>query len=173
MKPVEWINNCLTVGGFPALVNHLFDFSQHDIVINVSNQYSINNENQIIERFNRSYWFPMNECTADIGINSIYAACVILYRAEQRNLKVYLHCWAGINRSQTVKAAYYFMRTGKHFNSGNGKWINMLYANCSYGHLPEIKKMERLLLGLNEKLNSKLPCDGTLDQLKIDLNEKT
>jgi protein-tyrosine phosphatase len=163
----DWFQNRLVVGGFPYKVNSRFDADLYSVVINVSNQYSFNNENLIVERFNRSYWFPMNECKFDMGLNSIYAACVILYRCEKRNLNTYLHCWAGINRSRTVQAAYYLMRTGEQFQQENSRFVNALYANCTHGYLPSMKEMENFLKILNERLEADTLCDGTLDLCKL------
>lgn len=117
MKNIElnhdWFENRLIVGAFPYKQNTMFYADDYSVVINVSDEWYLDVEQMIRERYVRYYWFPMNECVADIGLNSIYGALTILRHCEEKNLSTYLHCHAGINRSHTVKCAYYYMRTGK------------------------------------------------------------
>lgn len=167
MKFKEWFENNLTVGGFPFKVNHNFNPSDYDIVINVSDEFYIDYENQINEVFVKNYWFPMNECKKDIGLNSIYAALVILHRAELRNLRVYLHCHAGCNRSRIVQAAYYFMRTNSHLEiDKNIGFINMMVASCARGYLPPKAEMERFLGKVASNINNMQ--GGILDLCKLE-----
>lgn len=154
-----WFENKLTVGAFPYTQNNLFEASDYDVVINVSDEWYIGVENQLLEAYCRVYWFPMNECSNDMGINSIYGAMHILKHAEERNLRVYLHCHAGINRSQTVRAAYYFMRTGEHLTMER----NALLFNAMYG---KIMPKEQIELFLN-RLNNQKMTGGKLDMLLL------
>jgi len=166
MKFKEWFEKNLIVGAFPYKQNAHFDTEGIDIVINVSDEWYPDVEMQLKEKFIATYWFPMNECKKDIGLNSIYGAMVILNRAEQRNLRVYLHCHAGINRSQTVRCAYYFMRTGQHFeiDRGNG-FINPLLASCGRGYLPPKAEMEQYLINIMKHLS--FMQGGILDDCKL------
>ncbi len=124
-------------------------------------------ENQMLERFKKVYWFPMNECKKDIGLNSIYASMVILNWAEQKNLSVYLHCHAGCNRSEIVRAAYYFMRTKKQLETERATgFLNMMLAACARGYLPPKAEMEQFLGVVAE--NIKNMQGGILDVCKVD-----
>jgi len=169
MKFEDWFNKRLTVGAFPFKVNEKFAPSEYDIVINVSDEYYADIDMIIRENFKLSYWFPMNECRKDIGLNSIYAAMVIMFAAEKKNRSVYLHCHAGVNRSHTVRAAYYYMRTGKHVEStASIGFINKLVANCTRGYLPPKAEMEAFLLSIQRFLDAEGMQGGTLDNCKID-----
>lgn len=109
------------------------------------------------------FWFPMDEVSGDIGLNSIFGALQILWIAEQEKARVILHCHAGANRSPTVMEAYYFMRTKKHLirelTEDKKESIlkmfpdtdlsifknNRLLNNIEAGHLPSKNKMESFL----------------------------
>lgn len=133
-----------------------FDFNKYDYMINVSDQY-------VPYRPNLAFWFPMNECKRDIGLNSIYGALTILRRAYEQNRTVYLHCHAGINRSQTVRCALYYMMTGQHFKNEYHFYTNVLIRNCQYGNLPNIIEMEKFLSMMRD--NPWESC--SLDKLKL------
>lgn len=139
MKFKEWFDNKLIVNRFPTPKE--CETMSADIIINVSDEYIEGCYESAVNSGKRYYWFPMGECVSDMGINSIYAALQILYKAEENNKKVYLHCHAGVNRSPTVADCYHFMRTGNH---SEGK-RNRLIENVNYGHLPAIKLMEEFL----------------------------
>ena len=141
----EWFSKKLIVGGFPYKVNSNFSNEGIDVVINVSDEWYIDIENQLQETFIKTYWFPMNECKRDIGLNSIYGAMCILKRAEDRNLTVYLHCHARVNRSRIVQAAYYFMRAGHQLEMDRNGFQNMMLAACGRGYLPPKAEMESFL----------------------------
>lgn len=145
MKFNEWFNSKLKVGRFP-LSNEIIN-SKHDYFINVSDEYISYCFDAAMKSNKKYFWFPMNECIGDIGLNSIYGALQILYIAESENKSVYLHCHAGANRSPTVKAAYYFMRTGNHFVDDNyaSSKNNRLIDNVNNGHLPAIFQLESFL----------------------------
>jgi Zn-finger protein len=167
----DWFKNKLVVGSFPLINNLDYVSSEYDYVINVSDEYYPEIAFEIQMMGCRYFWFPMNECKSDIGVNSIYGACTILYLAEQENKSVYLHCHAGINRSQIVYAAYYFMRTGEHIEKKYGSFVNSLVAACNRNYLPAKKEMEEMLLNLNKILNSDLRkiyrMGGQLDVMKL------
>lgn len=140
MKFQQWFNDKLVVGKMP---DETFDIDKYDYMINVSDEY-------MPYRPNLSFWFPMNECKRDIGLNSIYGALTILKKACSQNRSVYLHCHAGINRSQTVRCALYYMMTGSHYDNKYGAYTNVLFRNCAYGYLPNIVEMEKFLTMLRD-----------------------
>ena len=155
-----WFNTKLTVAGHPYNYND-FNFDKFDYIINVSDEYQPYRPDNL-------FWFPLNECTPDIGINSIYAAMIILDRAYKRNLSVYLHCHAGVNRSRTVQCCYYYMKTGEHLDLKYGKHDTPLHRNCSNGnHLPPIEKIEKFLKMLGDDLNIEKEHHISLDMLKL------
>lgn len=162
----NWFNQNLTVGQFPYTVNKSFNATNYDIVINVSDEYYP----EIEERINRfgckQYWFPMNECTHNIGLNSIYGAMVILNEAQQQNLKVYLHCNAGVTRSRIVYQAYHFMKTREHLVNEVGQHTNMLLKHCTCEYLPSKQEMEGYLLLINQYLQKGMD-GGMLDMAKL------
>jgi len=171
----EWFETKLIVGAFPHEDNRQFRAADYDYVINVSDEYYPTHQSWLSSNVENLFWFPMNEAKKDIGLNSIYGAMVILFQAEKTNSKVYLHCHAGVNRSQTVRAAYYYMRTGSHIKEeAKGVIIlksNQLFWNCSKGYLPSLAEMEKFLNGIGIKLNSDLQkrklMGGMLDDIKI------
>jgi hypothetical protein len=167
-----WFENKVKVGAYPVFNNELFNASEWDYVINVSDEYYPDIALEIQNMGCKYFWFPMNECKADIGVNSIYGACTILFLAEQKNKSVYLHCHAGINRSQIVYAAYYFMRTGKQIEFPSVIFVNMLLAACFRDYLPSIDRMGNMLSDLNLILQTDLIntycMGGQLDVLKVD-----
>lgn len=165
VKFSDWFKNKLIVGAYPYKVNTQFDPKGIDIVINVSDEWYINYDQLLAENFIKTFWFPMNECKRDIGLNSIYGAMVILNYAELRNLTVYLHCHAGVNRSRIVQAAYFFMRTNKHLEINRGGFINVLVAACSRDYLPPKAEMESFLGHVASNIKSMQ--GGILDMCKI------
>lgn len=162
MKFNEWFLSKLIVNRYP-LPGEILK-GHYKYIINVSDEYISYCYDAAMEMGIKYFWFPMNECTSEIGLNSIYVALQILYKAEQEQAMVLLHCHAGANRSPSVRDAYYYMRTKKHremvmfdeedeertsefLNIGkpiNGK-NNRLLTNISAGHLPAIIKMEKFL----------------------------
>jgi protein-tyrosine phosphatase len=183
MKFKEWFENNLKVGSFPFLVNKSFDPLQYEYVINVSDEFY--SEFQFLLNGLKTFWFPMNECKRDIGLNSLYGAMVILYQAEKENKKVYLHCHAGVNRSRTIQQAYYYLRTGEHLKQDRNKrfdsifivtdkkdetvneFYNMLLSNCNRGYLPPKAELEKFLSNLKSKLTENKMQGGILDSCKI------
>ncbi len=154
----EWFYSKLTVGRYP--LPQELSKAKYGYVINVSDEY-IESCHIAAERENtRYFWFPMNEHSSDIGINSIYGALQIMYVAQQAGASVMLHCHAGANRSQAVAGAYYFMQTGEHLRRANdeenkitNRWLgldenyndNALEMNCRQKKLPTLENMEEAL----------------------------
>jgi hypothetical protein len=171
----DWFTSNLEVGAFPFTVNERFEPSKYDYIINVSDEYYPKVSLKLKEYTNLQYfWFPMNEAKKDIGLNSIYGAMTILFEAEKSNKKVYLHCHAGVNRSQLVMCCYHYLRTGKYCEprvKRNG-YVNQLYASCHRGYLPPISEMEKFLSLHGKYLNGTLQesemMGGMLDVIKIE-----
>ena len=169
----DWFDNKLIVGAFPHEDNFSFNINDYDYIINVSDEYYPTHQLLLSSNNIKSFWFPMNEAKKDIGLNSIYGAMVILFQAEKTNSSVYLHCHAGVNRSQLIRACYYYMRTGNDYISKDQRngYINRMYANCTKGYLPEISIFKNFLNQINIKLNSDLQqrklMGGILDEIKI------
>lgn len=164
IKFIDWFENNLTVGGFPYRVNSRFDASKYDIVINVSDEWYIDLEEQMREAGLKTYWFPMNEVKKDIGINSIYGAVVVLNRAEGRNQRVYLHCHMGVKRSEIIRSSYYFMRTNKQLVTDDAT-PNMLEECCTNEYLPPLKEMESFLGNVASHIKNMQ--GGILDSCKL------
>lgn len=166
MKFTEWFTRKLVVTAFPEL--DAIITSKYKYIINVSDEFSIACHETAMLRGIRYFWFPMNECVGDMGLNSLYGALQILWIAEQEEASVLLHCHAGANRSPTVKEAYYFLRTKKHleqmpFDEEDDRRVceflgidmplplernrknNRLIEKIRQGHLPAIAPMESFL----------------------------
>lgn len=146
--PKKWFKENLRVTGFPTPEG--ITKSDFDYIINVSDEFKPDCHLAATKCGKKYFWFPMNECTDNIGVNSIYGALQILWLAEKENAKVNLHCHAGVNRSVTVADAYYFMRTEEHRLSYSKHDYNFscpqnrLKGNCGNG-LPKLAKMETIL----------------------------
>ncbi len=168
MKFKEWFSKKITVGSFPLTQNNKFDPAKYQYVINVSDEFYSTINNRLIKEGCKTFWFPMNECKKDIGLNSIYGAMNVLYQAEKENATVYLHCHAGINRSPLIWAAYHYMRSGKHLIHERSGFLNRLYASCARGYLPPLAETEKYLSMLNKFLEKEMLCGGILDQIKME-----
>ena len=170
MKFAEWFEKKLYVYSFPILNNRFFNASEWNVVINVSDEYHHDVVKKIKEEhpYTETHWFPMNECKKDVGLNSVYAAMVILYEAEINNKSVYLHCHAGVNRSPAIAAAYYFMRTGTHLKASENGFMNRLLAMCGRGYLPPKSETEKFLQEVAIFLQTQKMQGGYLDKIKID-----
>ena len=145
-------------------------FSDVAVLINVSDEYNFYDMHMIQASGVKTYWFPMNECKKDIGLNSLYGAMCVLYAAEEDCDSVVVHCAAGTNRSPVVVQAYHFMRTGRHVieDIDGGRWSNRLERACYRGYLPPLKELEKFLHELMLHLKSKDPhiVGGSLDKIK-------
>ena len=162
VKFKDWFSNKLIVSRFPLPSE--IEKSDCEVFINVSDEY-ITSCHIVANRVGKSYfWFPMNECTKEIGLNSIYGALQIMYNAELENKKVYLHCHAGVNRSPTVMECYYFMRTGHFLELKNSR----LQTNIEFGHLPCIKSIKEFLKQCQDSFNKdETMRGGQLDSIKL------
>jgi len=169
MKFKEWFDANLEIGSYPIMNNSLFEAEKYDYCINVSDEFYFTIDFLITQKGCKSFWFPLNECRKDNGVNSIYGAMVILYNAEINNKKVYLHCHAGIHRSHVVRCAYYFLRTGQQLDNNRTSYINQLLGDCARGYLPPKAEFEAFLNYLGSKLPSVKEdlMGGLLDDCKI------
>lgn len=182
-----WIENNLETSGEPKDLGKLH---KYDIVINVSDIHNIGIQRWMMHHTKTYFWFPLNEFTTDMGLNSIFGAMEILWLAEQDNKKVLLYCAAGVCRSITVYDAYYFIRNKKHtirpplnkdelsvmfkdeipevakFNVVELAYRNMLLQQCLLGHLPSVSKMEDFLTDVGYKFNEPRNF-GKLDSIKL------
>jgi len=159
IKFQDWFTKRLVVGSYPYFVNLTFTPNLYDVIINVSDEWYPSVDSKYNEwRRCEYHWFPMSEFKGDMGTNSIYGACVILWYAEQANLTVYLHCHSGNNRSWTVAAAYYYLRTGQHLDRPTRRgYVNKLHQNCAEGLLPPMLETENWLNAIKQDL-----CEGDM-----------
>ena len=164
----KWFHKNIKIRSYPNLLDlsNKYIIGDVDIVINVSDIMKPDIYTKIKEKGIEYFWFPMNESSKDIGINSIFGACTILFNAEKENKNVLLHCKGGNNRSQTLAQAYYFLRTQKHIITDYKDFDNQLIYNAENEHLPAIEKMEMFLTELYLKLKTEQK-GGELDDLKI------
>lgn len=172
MKTFEkYLKENITVGAFPIVVNNNYDLSFFDVAINMSDEWYNTIEAELNDIHNiKTYWFPMNECKKDIGLNSIFGAMCVLWANEKQNRNVLIHCHAGVNRSQATADAYYFMRTGKHRETNKNGYINQLLTMCSRGYLPPKSELEKFLVILWTKLTDEkiFSYGGVLDSIKLE-----
>lgn len=157
----EWYANRLKVVGYPVLGEVTAEqgkYKDYDVFVNVSDEYWMDYAAEFWKLGKQNHWFPMGEAHGDIGLVSIYGALCVMHQAFQRNLSVLLHCHAGINRSQTVRACFHYMMTGEHLPVERaGQFIkadNMLQFNCEHCHLPEMPKMEAWLKHCKEAFDN-------------------
>jgi len=162
MKFQDWFDNKLKVSRYPTPSEIVKVEAKY--VINVSCEYIASCQKVCIDNSIKYFWFPMDEVSGDIGLNSIFGALQILWIAEKEKANVILHCHAGANRSTTVMEAYYFMRTKKHYVKEESqeskerfkkmfigsedfdfKNNNRLLNNIEAGNLPSKNKMELFL----------------------------
>lgn len=158
----DWFENNLVVGRYP--LPHEIEKSDFDCIVNVSDELIMSCYNSAVKNGKLFFWFPLNECTSDMGINSIYGALQVIRNAEELNQKVYLHCHAGVNRSQTVYEAYYRMRTGHDFEKKRYR----MDENIRLGRLPSENKMNNFLTKCNDSFNKdETHRGGMLDDIKL------
>lgn len=165
----DWFDECLVIGSYPYMHSQHFN-NDYNHIINVSDEFYWKTDKIFKQSNTNTFWFPMSEQFNDAGLNSIYGALVILYNARENNEKVYLHCHAGVNRSEIVKGAFYYMINGEHIKSNEKDldYVNRFVRACNVGILPEIDYMEKFLKCLNKFLiNFKgEPLGGLIDEIK-------
>lgn len=172
MKFKEWFDNCLTVGKYPLFTtDDDADYNVYDMAVNVSDEFYPDIDRKLRNEFGMvTHWFPMNEGGHDNGVNSIYGACYVLRIAEEKEMRVYLHCHAGVHRSRVVQAAYHFMRANTHYQGYTlCGYETALHYDCSKGTLPPLREMESFL-GKMSKFPGRLNIrcvGGTLDEAKL------
>jgi len=180
-----WFSNNLVVNRYPLPGE--ITLKKYDYIINVSDEYISHCHTAATNVNTKYFWFPMNECCGDMGLNSLYGAMQILWNAELENAKVLVHCHAGANRSPMIREAYYFLRTGGHFDGfefdeeleerlneffNDGKPFKVQYsrlkANCEGGHLPPLEKTEKFLKFCSEMFQKEeTRRGGCLDSCKL------
>jgi len=164
----EWYAANLKVGGYPKPRELDEDgrLRSVDVFINVSDEYNQDIKWQIEGFFASSHWFPLGEAWG-LCLGSIYGAMYVLWLAEQAGQKVYLHCHAGVNRSQTVADCYYYLRTGEHrplqftMLGTDPDTRNQLQRNCENKVLPDLFTMEGWLKNMAYAVSH--PMGGWLD----------
>ena len=152
-------------------------FKDFDVIINVSDFSSLNYSICCQGDYKSYHWFPMNEKTNDIGINSIFAALTILYDTYQQNKSVFLHCYNGTNRSAIVEACFYKMMTGEDliqsFTKNGIDFKNRIQYNSFKGFLPHMSLMDSFLKNCKDSFEN--PHTeirlGPLDIIKKNLDE--
>jgi hypothetical protein len=162
----EWYLSKLMVVGYPVITEVTAEkgkYKDFDVFINVSDEYWMDYVSDFWKHGKQNHWFPMGESHNDIGMSSLFGALWVMYQAYERGLSILLHCHAGINRSQTVRACFHYMMSGEHlpieyFNGAeNKRYIksdNMLKYNSDYKHLPELSKMELWLSACKEAFDN-------------------
>jgi len=145
-----WLAEKLKVTRYPVLTEITAPegkWKDYVVFLNVSDEFYMDYVLELSKTGRQHFWFPMGECETDMGLSSLFGALQVLYNCWERDMSVLLHCHAGINRSPTTLAAFFFMMTGKHIEeqySPGGKILirsNMLIPNCGK-HLPSIEKMD-------------------------------
>jgi hypothetical protein len=167
-----WFSECVKVGGLPNPMD--LDpngpLADREVFINVCDVYDGSTVRQLDALGARCHWFPLGEVVG-LCVGSIYGALNVLFSAYARDRSVYLHCAAGINRSQTVADCFYFMMSGEH-RPRPAHWRHigtleqtgvMLKRNCERGKLQPLPLMEAWLQELGKTISciSGGELDGT------------
>jgi hypothetical protein len=164
MEFIDWFASSVRVGGYPnpKEVDPDGRLFSYEVFVNVSDEYSPEIAGQITGAGKQSHWFPLGEAWG-LCLSSIYGALNIIYQAEKRGQRVYVHCHAGINRSQTVADAYYYMRSGQHRPRvwAEGDTRNALQRNIDNNVLPNAFTVEGWLKQMNYAVAR--PMGGWMD----------
>lgn len=157
-----WFANRLLVGGMPnpTDVDPNGRLADREVFINVCDVYDGPVTRQIAMLGAQAHWFPLGEIVG-LCVGSIYGALNMLFSAYVRDRPVYLHCAAGINRSQTVADCFYFMLSGEHRPNpfrhiGTQEPGVMLRRNCDRGKLPPLALVENWLI----EMSGAISCIG-------------
>lgn len=138
----NWFEKKLIISGYPNPKLVLFNNeNRFNIIINVSDEFYLNDCNYFVSKGINCYWFPLGQKSKNMGMVSIFGALQVLYKCFDADKSVLLHCRKGRNRSQVVKAAFFYMITKTHLENRN-----MLLYNCRTNHLPAIEDVEKWLL---------------------------
>jgi hypothetical protein len=150
----NFINNNIIIDRFPISkeIQPNGIHNQCQVIINVSDDFYLGDSENILKEGKLNFYFPMGESEKSMGLNSIFGALQVLYQIYTWNpeWKVLLHCQAGLNRSPTIKSAFYFMMLGEHEPINNNRLVN----NCKNEHLPPIEKMELFLSNCKEAFDN-------------------
>lgn len=169
MEFKDWFAQKVKVGAYPnprelAPNGRLSDA---DVFINVSDEaYEMHVTRAMTYGGKQAYWFPLGEAWG-MCLSSIYGALNIMWQAEKAGLSIYLHCHAGVNRSQTVADCYHFMRSGEHrplqfgLLGDNPDTRNQLQCNIGNNVLPDTFTMEGWLKQMNYAVTR--PMGGWMD----------
>lgn len=151
----EWFKNKLIVGGYPSrddktekfyMCNDTTPLDAARVVINVSDEFFLQHNLEMMQSKTLWLWFPLGEDKGSMNYSSLFGIMQTLYACEKQDIIVYLHCSAGINRSWTSVAMYYYLRTGQPFNAPNIKlWRNQMDKNIAKGILPSKEEMDNFL----------------------------
>jgi hypothetical protein len=163
----DWFATSVRIGSYPnpSDLEHparAGSLAQFEVFVNVSDEFNLPLARQLASLGKEAHWFPLGEAWG-LCLASIYGALYILRAAEQEGRRVYLHCHAGVNRSQTVADCYYYMRTGEHrprvFCDGDTR--NALQRNIENNVLPDAFTIEGWLKQMNYATSH--PMGGWLD----------
>jgi hypothetical protein len=134
----KWFEEKLIVEQYPNCERA----KEFDIILNVSDEFFLQDVQDAQRDGKLWLWCPLGEIPGAMQYSSIFAALTILRQAEEQNLKVLLHCAAGRNRSPSVRAMYFRLRTGADVADGywNGH-VNAMYRNISNEVLPPKEKL--------------------------------
>jgi len=159
---LKFITENIVVDRFPV-TGEIIKGGKHgdcNVIVNVSDLFYLGNSEKIMREGKLNYYFPMGESGSSMGMNSMFGALHVIYNIHKWNpeWKILLHCQAGMNRSPTIKAAFYFMMLSEHEDGAKSKLgghiSNQLVWNCEEGHLPEIKKTEGFLRKCKEAFDN-------------------
>ena len=125
----------------------------YDVVINVSDHLDAALSTWLCSHGIEHYWLPLGE-SFGMPLENIYAALLILWRAEKGQRKVLLHCMAGRNRSRMIYDCYRYMMTGEYDES------SAMMLNVNDSQLPGIYRLEIFLQKCLGVFNNPTIADG-------------
>ncbi len=122
----------------PHPVGSMEPLLDYDIVLNVSDFLDPELEDFLLANGIKGYWLPLGEAY-EMPLENIYAAMLILWRAERDNKKTLIHCIAGRNRSQMILDCYRYMVTNEYDEDSS------MMLNVKDNQLPGIYRLEVFL----------------------------